>query len=1108
MTMRDAHRVSRMVRVQVLGPLIVEDGGLQVDLGGPKPRALLGLLVAADGRPVSAPRLVDEVWGEGSPPRVQASLQSYIARLRRALDPDRIAGGADTVLVTTAGGYALRVPDDAVDARSFARLVSAARDADPTESIQLFESALGLWTGTAYAGLTAPSLVAEAVRLEELRLGALADLWELRLRRGEHRSAVPELEQLVRLNPLRERLWALLATALYRDARQGDALAALRRVRERLADELGVDPGPELQALEQQILHQDPDLLPTPDIAIATTPTAPRIEPLAQRPALIGRERDVEQVDAALHDAAAGRGRLVLVTGEPGIGKSRFAEEVRARAYALGFRTGRGAWEADPCPALWGWERALEQATGSSDALVSAQSVAASAAFQRGQAVLRALAETPTLLVLDDLHWADTESLQLLGRVAAGLADVPVILVATLRDAPSSSDALGATLATTARTDPLRVELAGLTREEVAAWTTLQTGEEVAPAVAAELSERTGGNPLYLVELTRVLIAAGAVDDLSASAWSEVPSGVRDLVRHQTADLPPDWMQVLVVAAAAGRAFDLAMLESVAERLYAVGPETVAGAVEAAQLQGLVDETDPSVFRFTHALVRDALYETLSTPARSRVHAALAAAGEVVHAGRIAEHAGELAEHYRRAGRAHVRSAWVLSRAAATRAASLAAYEEAVRWLASAADLQRDDASASAEERESLLVTLARALTRVARPIDAWDPAALAARSALERGSPEVAADALLSVTDNLGWGWRPAPTWDEGGIALWTELLEGNPEPTVRRAQLLAALSAELLYRPGSAAESTRLADEATALVRRLGTEDSTSLGVLRLAHMALLRPDLVHHRRGLGDEIVGLAARVEDRVALAGAIVARAHDRVDQGRLTEAWSDIIRAREIAEQEYLPETLGVTGWCQATYLLATGRADAAEAMIEECRAFQESASVASVGLDLGHLAMVRDAQGRMSEVEDPLRRYRQVHPIIRELHTLAEVRAGRLDQLRAELGPWQEQPTVSFDYAWLLVTSIRAEVWTALGDGAAIDDLYAALTPYAGRIAGTLPITLRGTVDHWLGHLAAARGDGEVAREHLEHGLEAHRRLGFPLWERRSLEALARLSR
>ena len=307
------------VQVDVLGELEVRVGDPDprpVDLGGPKPRALVGLLVAGEGRPVPVEHLIDQMWGEDPPARVEVSLQSYVARLRKSW----IAAEGEQAprrLRTHAGGYSLDLGDAHVDVRRFTDLLRGARGTgDDRSRLRQLDEALALWRGRPYAGLGCPGLEAEATRLEELRVGALEELWDLRLRRGEHAEAIAALEQLTRTHPLHEQWWALLARALYAARRQGDALAALRRAREHLAEELGIDPGPELRRLEEAVLRQDPSLegpASPPAIGAPRPRSAPQACARHPKPAA-GRTRGA----AASRRAGAGRLRRRPGTGRGG----------------------------------------------------------------------------------------------------------------------------------------------------------------------------------------------------------------------------------------------------------------------------------------------------------------------------------------------------------------------------------------------------------------------------------------------------------------------------------------------------------------------------------------------------------------------------------------------------------------------------------------------------------------------------------------------------------------------------------------------------------------------------------------------------------------------
>ncbi|GIF01069.1 AfsR/SARP family transcriptional regulator [Paractinoplanes rishiriensis] len=1120
------------MRVQVLGDLEVVVGERVADLGGPKPRTLLALLVAADGRAVPVEHLIHQIWGEDPPARVEASLQSYVARLRRALDPERPAGRPAERLRTHPGGYSLTVTADEVDARRFARLVQAAGthlSGEPAEAEHLLTEALSLWRGAAYSGVGGPALEAEATRLDELRMTAVEQLWDLRIGQGRQAEAVPELEQLVRLHPLREQLWALLARALYRSARQGDALAALRRVREHLAEELGVDPGPELRRLEELVLRQDPSL---DGVTAAPDPAGPPslvgqplvgqplvgqplvgqplvAPPPAVRRRLFGREDALAAAERVLRDALGGRGRTVIVTGEAGIGKTRFTEALIARAEAMGVRCGRGGWEAEACPALWGWTQAAEQLAerpGLLDPAPGGDVVdAAAASFRQAAALTAALRDgPPALLVLDDIHWADAESLRLLRRVGAQVAALPVVLVVALRSAPAEiGAAVVDALAALARTDPLRLELTGLDAAAIAAWVEEYAEMRVPAEVAAELAARTDGNPFYVTELVRLLVRDGALTALDAGAWRAVPGGVRDVVRQRLAQLPETSALVIGTAAVAGRSFDLLVVE----RAAGAGREQVAEAMESALMLGLIDELEPGRCRFSHALVRDAVYDGLPAPRRARAHAEVAIALEHRHAGALASHVAELAEHYRLAGPVHARSAWVFARRAGRAAAARSAHDEALRLLTEAEKLQHLDPVATPAEREEVLLGQAAALIRLGRPIEAWPAVARAAAQALGRDDVPAAADALLTITSGV-WGWRNAGDWDDDAAALWEEVLARLPaERAETRALLQVGLAVELLYRPGSAARTTTLADEAVQAVRRSGAHDAVRFRVLRLAVQALLRPDLLHHRAPILDELVGLAVVLGDVSGLAGVLSTRAVDRAELGRLADAHADLLRADGLARQHQLPENLLVSGWCLATWRQLDGDLDGAEAAIAEMETFQGTLAMAGAGIGLCQLATLRLLQGRLPELTPALRGAAEAFPPFRELHALALVQDGRLDEARRVLGAWPEQPPLPWGYLWVGFTVFRAYTWMALGDRAAVADLRAQLTPYAGRLAGTLPVSVLGSVELVLGELAAADGDPVAARDHLGRARRTHEELGLTLWLARTDEAIARLA-
>ena len=241
------------VEIRLLGPLEVGVDGRPLEVRRQKQRALLALLALRAGEVVSTSRLVDELWGDEPPKAAVGSLQNFVSELRKML-------GAD-VLVTRSPGYVLDIPRDAVDVHRFERIVREAGNAAPEQRAASLREALALWRGPALADVQLEdAMVAEAARLEESRLAAWEDRLEAELELGRQSQVVGELESLVAKHPLRERPVGLLMLALYRGGRQADALDAYRRARETLVEELGIDPSPELQRLEQAILRQDSEL--------------------------------------------------------------------------------------------------------------------------------------------------------------------------------------------------------------------------------------------------------------------------------------------------------------------------------------------------------------------------------------------------------------------------------------------------------------------------------------------------------------------------------------------------------------------------------------------------------------------------------------------------------------------------------------------------------------------------------------------------------------------------------------------------------------------------------------------------------------------------------
>ena len=304
-----------MIELRVLGPIEVLRDGEPVPITGDKERALLALLAIRRGEVVSSDHLIDQLWGERLPHNPGNALQAVVSRLRRTLGND--------VIVTKKPGYALSLESESIDATRFEDLLQRATRIgadDPSHASEVLSEALSLWRGAPYSDLTYEDFVqTERARLEDLNLAAREEKIASDLAAGRNRDALADLEGLVAAHPLRERLRANFMLALYRSGRQSDAIAAYHETRRVLGEELGVDPGPDLEAVYNLILRHDPSL----QAPIDQRDGGPRSNLPARVTSFVGREKEIKEVVAHMRDH-----RLVTVVGPGGAGKTSFAIEV------------------------------------------------------------------------------------------------------------------------------------------------------------------------------------------------------------------------------------------------------------------------------------------------------------------------------------------------------------------------------------------------------------------------------------------------------------------------------------------------------------------------------------------------------------------------------------------------------------------------------------------------------------------------------------------------------------------------------------------------------------------------------------------------------------
>jgi DNA-binding SARP family transcriptional activator len=764
------------VEFRLLGPVeLVDDGGRAVDLPAGKPRALLALLLLDSGRVVSVDRIVDALWDGQAPATAAAAVQVYASRLRKLMP--------DGVLVRRGPGYVLGVEDGQVDLDRFERLrregAAAAAEGRWRQAATLLDEALALWRGKPLADVRFDSFARDEVaRLDELRLVALEQRLEAELALGRAAQAAPELEALVREHPLRERLRELLMLALYRAGRQADALAAYQDARATLDEELGLEPTHALQKLERAILVQDPALELRRSRLLAGAPDGPAPVPGPLVPAspfpFVGRVDELASLRALLARAEEGEGAFVLLGGEAGAGKTRFVRELAHEAAAAGVLVCYGVSDpavSTPYQPLLEWVEFLLRVCDpgalreciAGDALTSllpqlsqltdapAPEEAETDRFALQHAAIELLRRSstlqPLLLVADDVHWADGETLHLLRRLARAAPDARLVVVAAYRDRGEPAVAeLSETLADLSRLDGVsRIRLGNLSSTEVEGFIRGTSGAEPAVGLASAIGELTEGTPLLLCELWRDLEAGGmvAISDTVAVTrpLGELhgPERVGDLVWHRLWRLAPATVALLELAAVAGPRFELTLIAHAAgldrPALLTALDESVDGGI-------LEEMLGPApAWAFTHELVRRAVYDRIKRMRRAELHLRVGEALERMQGPDLARWLPELAYHF--TGAAAVggkQRAIEYNLRAAEAAAAAGASNEAAAALATALELGIDDPG----ERLRLQVDLARALNNAGRVVEAdttLTETIDAATALEERG---IAAHALL----------------------------------------------------------------------------------------------------------------------------------------------------------------------------------------------------------------------------------------------------------------------------------------------------------------------------------------------------------------------------
>ena len=845
---------------------------------------------------------------------------------------------------------------------------------------------------------------------------------------------------------------------------------------------------------------------------------------------LFGRDRELAELAASLEDALGGQGRLFLLAGEPGIGKTRLAEQLAERASARGALVVWGrCWEGGGAPPYWPWAQVIRSIAQGCDDRTLASWVGSGAGYlgqmapelterlgSSGQGTVpsiesdaarfylfdatatflrKAAAAQPLMLVLDDLHAADDPSLLLLRYLARGLRGMPLLVLGTYRDVDVwRSSGIGDALGELVREGQLTT-LHGLSRDDVKELIGDLVGAAPSEDVVLAVQDATEGNPLFVREAVRLLASSGALQQPGRPSVP-IPGSVRALIQQRLAPLTAGAIGVLSAAAVVGRDFDLSLVGPACE----LSADRVLAAVSEAVALGIVSEeaVAPGRYRFSHSLMREVIYEALPIPARAGLHRAVGEAIESLYGTEADRHLAELSRHFAEVASAGESArALTYARRAGDRAMQTHAYEEAAaeyRRALRAFDLSRSDADrdASGEDLHSeLLLHLGAALVRAGRYPEAKEVHLQAVEIARRLGSHERFARATL------GYGQPHV----EGGyvnrqlVALLREALDAlSPEDSPLRARLLARLSVELTF-----SDEVHLTDglsrEAVGMARRL--DDVTALGAaLDARWMAVWGPDGSTERAELADEILRLALATGDRDLEMVGRSQRVTASLESGDALAVASDIATYGRIADELRMPVHQWTATSMRAMRALLQGEFEAAERIAAEARDHQPERQNARWAYIM-ELSFLRWEQGRLDECraiwEPTVERFPRL-AIARSWVALADLERGDRASAHRALKLLADQlPTYPHSGLWLPGYALASLLAGQIGDPEAANLMYSGLRPYADRVIAMnmeQPVVSFGSAHLYLGILAATARRWADAVPHFEAATRLHERL------------------
>jgi class 3 adenylate cyclase len=843
----------------------------------------------------------------------------------------------------------------------------------------------------------------------------------------------------------------------------------------------------------------------------------------------VGRERELEELRACVDEARKGSGRIVLLAGEPGIGKTRIASELGTYGRVRGFQVLWGrCHETGGAPAYWPWVQIIRAYLHDRDPQNVRSDMGAGAAdiakvvsdvrermpdlpeppplepeqarfrlFDSITAFLRtATARQPLVLVLDDIHWADQASLLLLQFLAREMGSARLVVIGTYRDVELGREhPLFQALGDLTR-EPVtrRFALRGLTAADVGRYIEMTVGAAPPPELGQVVHRETEGNPFFVGEVVRLLVAEGRLDGGErATGWKVgVPQGVREVIGRRLDRLSRDCNRLLTLASIVGREFGLDAIEPVAELTRQRVLELVTEAVAARLVAKVPDAIGR--YRFAHALVRETLYEEPSPADRVRLHRRIGEVLESLYAARPERHLSELAFHFAQAaedGR-NADKAIDYGRRAAERAVVQLAHEEGVRQYERALELLTTYRPAADGERGELLLGLGEARRRTGDVEKAKETVREAADVARRIGAAELVARAALAY----GGPGFVFGQHDEYLVALLEDALASlGEEASALRARVMARLAMELFF-----AKTPERCDALSAAAVRMAREvgDHAALAsALHCRHAAMWGPRHLEERLAIATEIVRLADTTGDKEEAARGRHFRIVDLLEMGDVASAYREMEAQSRLADELKQP----LYEWHRAMYramrALMEGRTEEGETLAGEALMIGQRASPDAMDTYGVQVFTARRDQGRLGEMEASAAALVEQQPHVpgwRSVLAHLYLETGRIDEARREFEALAAAGFASIpeDPVWMPTMSMLSEVCAALGDEPRAAELYALYLPYEARhIVVGAGVASTGAVAGFLGLLAGTMRRWDDAIRHFERALALNAQMG-----------------